>query len=70
LHADAAAGISILEAAETGIELVVCLASQVTTELAANLADVEAEAQKRLARYLAEARRIDAVAAAFWSPRN
>jgi len=49
-----------LEAAETGIELVVCLASQVTTELAANLAEVEAEAQKRLARCLAEARRIDA----------
>jgi hypothetical protein len=65
LQADAAASISILKAAETGTELVVCLASQVTTELAANLADVEDEARKRLAKYLAEARRIDAVATVF-----
>lgn len=65
LQADAAACVSILNAAETGTDVVVCVASQVTTELAANLADVEDEAQKRLAKYLAEARRIDAVAAIF-----
>lgn len=63
--ADASAGLALLSAAETNTDLVVLMADQVAIELAANLADVEQEAEDKLARFRTTAQRIHDVATAY-----
>lgn len=63
--ADANAGLDLLLAAETKVDLVVLMADQVVLELADNLQDVKQEAEDKLAKFRATAQRIHDVATAY-----
>jgi hypothetical protein len=63
--ADAAAGLRLLSAAEDGGQLAVLLAEQVRQELLTNVEGVQAEAQKALARFKEQVKRMGDVAALF-----
>jgi len=62
---DASAGISLLAAAETGSDLIVFMAKQVTLELATLVGSVEQEALSGLAKFQSQAQRIHDVAVAY-----
>lgn len=62
---DASAGLSLLAAAETGSDLIVFMAEQVTLELATLVAGVEQEALSGLAKFQTQAQRIHDVAVAY-----
>lgn len=62
---DAVAGIALLEAAETGNDLVVLIAEQVTIEIAANAAEVEDEANRSLLKLQSQLKRIYDVTTAY-----
>jgi hypothetical protein len=62
---DASAGLSLLAAAETGSDLIVFMAEQVTLELATHVAGVEQEALSGLAKFQSQAQRIHEVAVAY-----
>lgn len=62
---DAQAGMALLTAAETGTQLVVLMASQVSLELAANRMDVEQEASGKLAKMSQQFQRMHDVVALF-----
>ena len=59
------AAMAMLQAAESGTDLVVLMAEQVSTELQVNLPDVEKGAEASLEKFQAQARRVDHVAAEF-----
>lgn len=59
------AAMAILQASESSSDLVVLMAEQVSTELRDNLPDVEAGAKTSLDNFLAQAERVDEVAAEF-----
>jgi hypothetical protein len=63
--ANVSAGLSLLQHAETRTTLAILVAEQVRIELANNLPVVEQEAQVALAKFSAQAQRIDQVATAF-----
>jgi hypothetical protein len=62
---DTSAGFALLAAAETNADLVVLMAAQVAIELAANLPEVQQEAEDKLTKFRAQAQRIHDVATAF-----
>lgn len=59
------AAMEILKAAETGTDLVMLIAEQVSLELNDNIQKVEDEAEKGLVKFLEQAKRIDEVAGEF-----
>lgn len=59
------AAMAMLQASESGSDLVVLMATQVSTELRDNLPDVEMGAETSLEKFLAQAQRVDQVAAEF-----
>ncbi len=62
---DVGAGLALLTAAETGSDLIVLMAEQVTIELATHVSGVEDEAKNGLAKFQSQAQRIHDVAAAY-----
>lgn len=67
---DAIAGISLLKAAETGHDLIVLIAEQVTIELAANIGDVEDEANRAVLKLQSQLKRIYDVTTAYGTSGN
>ena len=67
---DVSAGFTLLSKAESGSDLIVLMAEQVTLEIASNVTSVEDEAQAALQRFLARAQRIHDVAVAFGAQGN
>lgn len=63
--ADAKAALSLLTAAQTATTLTVLIAEQVGIELAANVSFVEQEAEAAMKRFIAQATRIQEIAAAY-----
>lgn len=63
--ADVNAGLDLLAMAEAGSGLIVLMAEQVILEIEGNVVNVEQEAQAALAKFLAQAQRIHAVAGAY-----
>lgn len=59
------AAMAMLQASESGSNLVVLIATQVSTELADNLQDVQNGAETSLGKFVAQATRVDQVAAEF-----
>jgi len=59
------AAMAMLQAVESGTDLVVLMAKQVSTELQCNLPDVEKDAEASLEKFRAQAQRVDYVAAEF-----
>lgn len=59
------AAMAMLQAAESGTNLVVLMAEQVSTELQVNLPDVEKGAKTSMEKFRAQAKRVDQVAAEF-----
>lgn len=64
------AAMSMLRAAETNSDLVVLMAEQVSIELRENLSEVETGAVTSLEKFLAQALRVDQVAAVFGAVGN
>lgn len=62
---DLSAGLALLATAESGSDLIILMAQQVTLELAANVAGVEQEALSGLAKFQSQAQRIHDVAVAY-----
>lgn len=62
---DVSAGIALLATAESGSDLIVLMAEQVTLELAAHVAGVEQEALSGLAKFQSQAQLIHDVAVAY-----